>query len=211
MNNYEELGVCGEGAYGTVLKCKSKSRNKPVAIKRMKKTAIDAKAQRELGILQKLRHSNVVGLLDSFSDTKHVYLVFEFMDCDVMALMGAFEHGMPLPRVRSLTAQTCRAISYCHKEGIIHRDLKLENLLIDKKTDKIKLCDFGVARSIGDGDGEYTAYVATRWYRAPELLMLSPSGGGGAGAAEDGSFRNGQTNDATLSGLLLTVGQHLLM
>eukprot|EP00750_Incisomonas_marina_P033248 INCI9704.2.p1 GENE.INCI9704.2~~INCI9704.2.p1 ORF type:complete len:296 (-),score=37.24 INCI9704.2:585-1472(-) len=175
MNNYEELGICGEGAYGTVLKCKSKSRNKQVAIKRMKKTAIDAKAKRELGILQRLNHSNVVGLLDSFSDPKNLYLVFEYMDCDVMALMGAFEHGMPMQRVINFTAQTCRAIAYCHREGIIHRDLKLENLLVNTKTDKIKVCDFGVARQIGDGDGEYTQYVATRWYRAPELLVAPPT------------------------------------
>ena len=180
MNNYVEIGVCGEGAFGTVLKCKSKASNKLVAIKRMKKAAIDRKAQRELSILHTLHHSNVVGLLDSFSDPKYLYLVFEYMDCDVMALMGEFERGMPMPRVINLTAQLCRAVGYCHREGIIHRDLKLENLLINTKNDKIKLCDFGVARHIGDGGGEYTQYVATRWYRAPEILVAPPSQGGGS-------------------------------
>ena len=77
MNNYVELGICGEGAYGQVLKCKSKSRNRQVAIKRMKKSAIDAKAKRELGVLQRLHHGNVIGLVDSFADPKHLYLVFE--------------------------------------------------------------------------------------------------------------------------------------
>ena len=177
MQNYEEIGVCGEGAFGQVLKCKSKNRgNKLVAIKRMKKSAIDDKTKREVSILQRLTHSNVVGLLDSFGDSKHLYLVFEYMDSDVMALMGAFETGMPMPRVQTITAQVCRAIDYCHREGVIHRDLKLENLLINPSSNKVKLCDFGVARHIGDGTGQYTQYVATRWYRAPELLVAPPSG-----------------------------------
>jgi serine/threonine protein kinase len=149
-----------------------------VAVKRMKKTAIDAKTKRELGILQSLNHGNVVGLIDSFSDPKHLFLVFEYMDCDVMALMGDFPKGLPVPRIKHFLTQVCRAIDYCHCEGVVHRDLKLENLLINKKNDKIKLCDFGVARHIGDGRGEYTRYVATRWYRAPELLVAPPSAAG---------------------------------
>ena len=116
MNNYEEIGICGEGAYGTVLKCRSKSSNKTVAIKRMKKVAIDAKAKRELGILQKLRHGNVVGLLDSFADPKHLFLVFEYMDCDVMALMGAFETGMPMERVKNMMGQVRFDVQVFHSQ-----------------------------------------------------------------------------------------------
>ncbi|XP_055519780.1 cyclin-dependent kinase-like 1 isoform X2 [Leucoraja erinacea] len=73
-------------------------------------------------------------------------------------------------RVKSIIRQTLQAVNFCHKHNCIHRDVKPENILITKHG-VVKLCDFGFARILtGPGD-EYTDYVATRWYRAPELLV----------------------------------------
>lgn len=64
-----------------------------------------------------------------------------------------------------------QAIDHCHRHSVVHRDIKPENLLLDGQ-DRMKLCDFGFARMIGpEGGGAMTEYVATRWYRAPELLL----------------------------------------
>uniref|UniRef100_A0ABK0LUV2 Cyclin dependent kinase like 1 n=1 Tax=Rattus norvegicus TaxID=10116 RepID=A0ABK0LUV2_RAT len=77
---------------------------------------------------------------------------------------------VPEPLVKNITWQTLQAVNFCHKHNCIHRDVKPENILITKHS-VIKLCDFGFARLLtGPGD-YYTDYVATRWYRSPELLV----------------------------------------
>ena len=74
--------------------------------------------------------------------------------------------------------QLIKAIEYCHRHGVIHRDIKPENLLIDSNTNVLKLCDFGFARALPNKNKEVnmTDYVATRWYRSPELLLGSNYG-----------------------------------
>ncbi|KAK2168699.1 hypothetical protein LSH36_15g20032 [Paralvinella palmiformis] len=86
-------------------------------------------------------------------------------------------NGVPLEKARSYVYQLCRAIQWCHCNDVIHRDIKPENLLIGKD-DVLKLCDFGFARNLtnSDASGRYTDYVATRWYRSPELLLGSSYG-----------------------------------
>ncbi len=67
--------------------------------------------------------------------------------------------------------QLCRAITWCHEHDVVHRDIKPENLLINPDQ-SLKLCDFGFARTLNSKNkGDLTDYVATRWYRAPELLL----------------------------------------
>ncbi len=68
--------------------------------------------------------------------------------------------------------QLCRAIAWCHDHDVVHRDIKPENLLINQSDQSLKLCDFGFARTLNSKNkGDLTDYVATRWYRAPELLL----------------------------------------
>ncbi len=80
--------------------------------------------------------------------------------------------GLGIKVCKSLLFQLCKAISKCHEYNIIHRDIKPENLLIDKQMN-LKMCDFGFARHlrINDKEEPHTEYVATRWYRSPELLL----------------------------------------
>ncbi|XP_067663394.1 cyclin-dependent kinase-like 3 isoform X1 [Haliotis asinina] len=175
MNKYEILGVVGEGAYGVVLKCRHKENGEMVAIKKFKDSEenedVKRTTLRELKMLRTLKQENIVELREAFRRKGKLYLVFEYVERNMLELLEEMPNGVPLEKVRSYIYQLCNAIQWCHSNEIIHRDIKPENLLIGKN-DVLKLCDFGFARTITGGtSGLYTDYVATRWYRSPELLL----------------------------------------
>ncbi|CAF0926491.1 unnamed protein product [Adineta steineri] len=180
-DKYEILGIVGEGAYGVVLEAREKESNKTVAIKYFKQTpGYFSKLhiiERELNILQSLRFENVVELIEWFRDKKRYFLVFEYIESDMLQVLQEHPDGLPLEEVRHLSLQLFNAIHWCHKHDIIHRDIKPENLLISKDS-ILKLCDFGFARFCNTQTSAdyYTNYVATRWYRSPELLIGSAYG-----------------------------------
>jgi len=96
-------------------------------------------------------------------------MVFEYCERTVLNELEASPRGVDPALVKKITHQTLQAVNFCHQHNCIHRDVKPENILITEKG-VIKLCDFGFARMLNKND-EYTDYVATRWYRAPELLV----------------------------------------
>jgi len=178
MNKYEVLGVVGEGAYGVVLKCRNKENAEIVAIKKFKESEDDEILRkttlREVKILRMLRHNNIVCLKEAFKRKAKLYLVFEFADKNLLEVLEEQPSGLDPEVVRNYIYQLCLAIHWCHSNSVIHRDIKPENLLINLKTKTLKLCDFGFARVISKtGNEDLTDYVATRWYRAPELLLGS--------------------------------------
>lgn len=176
MNKYDVLGVVGEGAYGVVLKCRNKDSGEVVAIKKFKESEEDEVVRkttlREVKILRMLRHENVVQLKEAFRRKGKLYLVFEFVEKSMLELLESHPNGVDLETVRFLTWQLTRAIEYCHRHDVIHRDIKPENLLVNPADNSLRLCDFGFARQM-PLDSPLTDYVATRWYRAPELLLGS--------------------------------------
>ncbi|NXS04842.1 CDKL2 protein, partial [Oxylabes madagascariensis] len=119
---------------------------------------------------QQLRHENLVNLLDVCKRKKRWYLVFEFVDHTVLDDLEASPSGLDYDRVRKYLFQIMRGIAFCHSHNIIHRDIKPENILVSQ-SGVVKLCDFGFARPLAASEEVYTDYVATRWYRAPELLV----------------------------------------
>ncbi|XP_050923097.1 cyclin-dependent kinase-like 1 [Lates calcarifer] len=176
MERYESLGLVGEGSYGTVLKCRHRDSGRLVAIKKFVDSDDDKTvkkiALREIRLLRQLRHSNLVNLLEVWKRRRRWYLVFEFVERTLLDDLEQNPSGLNLNTSRQYLYQILRAAAFCHQQNIIHRDIKPENILISHG-DVVKLCDFGFARTVASPaeGGVYTDYVATRWYRAPELLV----------------------------------------
>lgn len=183
MNKYEKLDIAGEGAYGVVLKCKHKETGEVVAIKKFKEQPEEDEASRkvtlrEAKLLKALKHENIVDLKEAFRRKGTLYLVFEFMETSVIDMLDANPSGLDAEVVRKLIYQLLRALEHCHRHNVVHRDIKPENLLVNPGDYSMRLCDFGCARQIKP-DVPLTDYVATRWYRPPELLLGSKAYGKG--------------------------------
>ena len=174
LDKYMKVDKVGEGTYGVVYKCQNKNTKEYVALKKIRleneDEGIPSTAIREISILKQMKHPNIVKLVDLIHGDKKLYLVFEFMDYDLKKFLDM--NGGPLPPqlVKSYLYQITSAIRYCHSKRILHRDLKPQNLLIDKNG-VIKLADFGLARAFGVPIKTLTHEVLTLWYRAPEILL----------------------------------------
>ncbi|EAY11440.1 CMGC family protein kinase [Trichomonas vaginalis G3] len=181
LRKYEVIKKIGQGAYGVVWRVLNKQTQQVVALKKVFgafQNVTDAlRTYREITFLRQLQnHPDIVSLLavHRAENDLDIYLVFECLETDVNAVIRAkilldVHH-------RYIFWQLLCALKYIHSAGIIHRDLKPSNLLINSDA-SIKLCDFGLARSIDTDDNptELTDYIATRWYRAPEILFGSSS------------------------------------
>uniref|UniRef100_A0A3B3ZBE8 Mitogen-activated protein kinase 15 n=1 Tax=Periophthalmus magnuspinnatus TaxID=409849 RepID=A0A3B3ZBE8_9GOBI len=181
---YEIKKRLGKGAYGIVWKAVDRQTGEVVAVKKIFdafRNRTDAQASiSELGLfLQEFGdHPNIVKLLNVIRahNDKDIYLIFEYMDTDLHAVI---KKGTLLKDVhkRYVMYQLLKAIKYLHSGNVIHRDQKPSNVLLDTDC-TVKLCDFGLARSLNQiqedsGNPALTEYVATRWYRAPEILLGS--------------------------------------
>eukprot|EP01111_Echinosteliopsis_oligospora_P011451 TRINITY_DN3789_c0_g1_i1.p1 TRINITY_DN3789_c0_g1~~TRINITY_DN3789_c0_g1_i1.p1 ORF type:complete len:301 (-),score=70.99 TRINITY_DN3789_c0_g1_i1:166-1068(-) len=174
LSKYQKLEKLGEGTYGVVYKAKEKETEKIVALKKMRLEAEDegvpSTAIREISLLKELDHPNIVRLLEVLHSENKLYLVFEYVEQDLKKYMDSVP-GMINPLlVKSYMYQLLRGIAYCHSHRILHRDLKPQNLLIDRNG-ALKLADFGLARAFGIPVRTYTHEVVTLWYRAPEILL----------------------------------------
>ncbi|XP_014471219.1 PREDICTED: cyclin-dependent kinase-like 4 isoform X1 [Dinoponera quadriceps] len=173
MERYERLARLGEGSYGVVFQCRDRQTGKLVAVKKFQQTEDDPLirkiALREIRLLKNLKHPNLVNLLEVFRRKRKLHLVFEYCENTLLNEMEKYPTGCPDLTTRQLTWQILQGVAYCHRLGCVHRDVKPENILITGEG-VVKLCDFGFARMLSPGEN-YTEYVATRWYRAPELLV----------------------------------------
>ncbi|KAK4884487.1 hypothetical protein RN001_000758 [Aquatica leii] len=173
MERYEKLCKLGEGSYGLVYKCRNRDTGDIVAIKKFAESEDDPLirkiALREIRLLKNLKHPNLVNLLEVFRRKRRLHLVFEFCERTVLNELERYPRGCPELVTQQIVCQTLQAVAYCHQHGCIHRDIKPENILLTANG-VVKLCDFGFARMLNPGEN-YTDYVATRWYRSPELLV----------------------------------------
>jgi len=177
---YEVSKVVGEGAYGMVMKSRDRNSATVVAIKEFKVNDDDPDAEevrrtsrREVGLLKSLTHKNIVKYLNEFYEKEKLYVVMEFVPRNLLEVLEAHNNGLNVEVVRCCMFQLCKAMQFIHKQDIVYRDIKPENLLIDPEG-TLKLCDFGFARKVSSEHTVLTDYVATRWYRAPELLLGPP-------------------------------------
>ncbi|XP_045907495.1 serine/threonine-protein kinase MAK-like isoform X2 [Micropterus dolomieu] len=176
MNRYTTLKQLGDGTYGSVLLGKSNETGELVAIKRMKRKFYswdECLNLREVKSLKKLNHANVVKLREVIRENDYLYFVFEYMKENLYQLMKERNKLFPESVIRNMTFQILQGLSFIHKHGYFHRDMKPENLLC-MGPELVKIADFGLAREIRS-QPPYTDYVSTRWYRAPEVLLKSNS------------------------------------
>lgn len=133
---------------------------------------IPSTAIREISLLKELKHPNIVKLWNVVHSEKKLTLVFEFADQDLKKALDDRGKGFDGPTTRSYLFQLLRGIAYCHQHRVLHRDLKPQNLLINRDG-VLKIADFGLARAFGIPVRSYTHEVVTLWYRAPDVLMGS--------------------------------------
>uniref|UniRef100_A0A8C1AWX5 mitogen-activated protein kinase n=2 Tax=Cyprinus carpio TaxID=7962 RepID=A0A8C1AWX5_CYPCA len=172
---YQNLSPVGSGAYGTVCSAYDEKTGLKVAVKKLSRpfqSIIHAKrTYRELRLLKHMKHENVIGLLDVFTpatsleEFNDVYLVTHLMGADLNNIVKC--QKLTDDHVQFLIYQILRGLKYIHSADIIHRDLKPSNLAVNEDCE-LKILDFGLARHTDD---EMTGYVATRWYRAPEIML----------------------------------------
>ena len=180
MKKFEPQGVIGIGAYGIVLKAQNKETNEIVAIKKFKESDQDETIRkislREVKILKLLSHPNIVHQKESFRRKEKLHQVFEYVERTALEVLEKTPTGIAQNLIRLYCFQTQKAVLYLHEQNIIHRDIKPENLLVNSDN-TLKICDFGFARKIHDDPNQrLTDYVATRWYRSPELLLTDRYG-----------------------------------
>lgn len=176
MDKYRILQVIGEGTYGKVFKAQERESGRVVAIKKFKQREeedphVRKTMMREIRILREHRHDNIVNLREYFREKGKLYLIFDYVQKTLLEELQGSPDGLKFDRIKIITYQILLANNFLHENNIIHRDIKPENLLISK-AGLIKLCDFGFARPLNSSPSyQYTDYVSTRWYRAPELLV----------------------------------------
>ncbi|KAH0793849.1 CMGC family protein kinase [Histomonas meleagridis] len=179
LRRYEIIKKIGKGAYGIVWRALDRKTNQIVALKKVfcafQNTTDAQRTYREITFLRHLRdHPFIVGLLAVHRSENDcdLYLSFECMETDVHAVIRA--NILLDIHQRYIFWQLCCALKYIHSAGIIHRDLKPSNMLINSDA-SIKVCDFGLSRAINSPteNDNLTDYIATRWYRSPEILLGS--------------------------------------
>ncbi|XP_052802301.1 cyclin-dependent kinase 12-like [Mya arenaria] len=186
VDMYNIIEIIGEGTFGQVYKAKDGATGELVALKKVRleneKEGFPITAVREIKILRQLNHASIINLkqivtdkqdaVDFRKDRGAFYLVFEYMDHD---LMGILESGLVTfdeLHIASFMKQLLEGLKYCHDKNFLHRDIKCSNILLNNRG-QIKLGDWGLGRLYDAEDKErlYTNKVITLWYRPPELLL----------------------------------------
>ncbi|OQS05585.1 mitogen-activated protein kinase [Thraustotheca clavata] len=204
--NYQIETVLGQGSYGQVVRCKHLPTGDIVAIKKIQNVfsdPIDAKRiLRELSILRQLKHRNIVQIREilcpkDLTKFQTLFVVMEFLPSDLEKLLHSPQF-LTAEHIRWLLLDLLKALKYMHSASIVHRDLKPANVLLNLSPVAIKICDFGLARTIKNPmsatqssstnnkrkrdaspptssskkiQRQLTEHVVTRWYRAPEIIF----------------------------------------
>eukprot|EP00771_Trimastix_marina_P003873 gnl/Trimastix_PCT/585.p1 GENE.gnl/Trimastix_PCT/585~~gnl/Trimastix_PCT/585.p1 ORF type:complete len:374 (+),score=127.25 gnl/Trimastix_PCT/585:964-2085(+) len=172
---YKVLRPIGKGAYGVVVAAKDMRSGEKIAIKKIPNAythLTDTKRTlREIKLLTRFRHENLISIKDiiaptSLDEFNDVLWTTELMDTDLHQVIRS---AQPLSdeHIQYFLYQILRGLKYIHSADVLHRDLKPSNLLLNQNCD-LKICDFGLARL---ANAVQTEYVATRWYRAPEIIL----------------------------------------
>lgn len=176
-DSFEKLDKIGQGTYSSVYKARDLETGKIVAMKKVRFVNMDPESvrfmAREICILRKLDHPNVMKLegLVTSRMSGSLYLVFEYMEHDLAGLAATPGIKFTEPQIKCYIRQLLLGLEHCHSRGVLHRDIKGSNLLINNNG-VLKIGDFGLANIFHpDKKQPLTSRVVTLWYRAPELLL----------------------------------------
>ena len=183
-NHYEILKKLGEGSYGKTYKVKNKDSSDIRAMKQMDKGKIPDMNlfKNEINIMSILDHPNILKLYEVYEDEKFFYLIIEY--CDGGELLHRIrernEKGNPFKEkeIAEIFKEIISAISYCHDNNVVHRDLKLENILFLNKNEnsEIKIIDFGISTILEKKENKIkrlNSKIGTVYYMSPEILKGS--------------------------------------
>uniref|UniRef100_A0A1B6CMG3 Cyclin-dependent kinase 10 n=1 Tax=Clastoptera arizonana TaxID=38151 RepID=A0A1B6CMG3_9HEMI len=176
VSEFEKLNRIGEGTYGIVYRALDTKNDTIVALKKVRmeheKDGLPVSGLREISVLLSCHHENIVQLKEVVvgKSLESIFLAMEYCEQDLASLLDNMKAPFSESHVKCIMLQVLRGLRYLHKNFIVHRDLKVSNLLM---TDKgcVKIADFGLARWFGLPVRPMTPRVVTLWYRAPELLL----------------------------------------
>ena len=174
-SKYIRTTKLGEGTYGVVYRAKDQKGQEIYALKKIRLQAeeegIPSTAIREISLLKELNHINIVKLYEVLHSPKKLTLVFEYVEQDLKKILDTAKgKGLDIKFTKNLLYQLLRGVDHIHKYKVLHRDLKPQNLLINKDN-ILKIADVGLARGYGIPVKNYTHEVVTLWYRPPDVLL----------------------------------------
>ncbi|XP_057811114.1 cyclin-dependent kinase G-2-like isoform X2 [Salvia miltiorrhiza] len=176
VDEFERLNKIDEGTYGVVYRARDKKTGEIVALKKVKmekeREGFPLTSLREINILLSFDYPSIVDVKEVVvgSNLDSIFMVMEYMEHDLKALMETMKQPFSQSEVKCLMLQLLEGVKYLHDNWVLHRDLKTSNLLLNNRGE-LKICDFGLARQYGSPLKPYTHLVVTLWYRAPELLL----------------------------------------
>ncbi|CAG7899626.1 unnamed protein product, partial [Brassica rapa] len=176
---FEKLEKIGQGTYSSVFRARETETGRIVALKKVKFDNFEPESvrfmAREILILRRLDHPNVIKLqgLVTSKLSCNIHLVFEYMEHDLTGLLSSPDISFTTPQIKCYMKQLLSGLDHCHARGVMHRDIKGSNLLVNNEG-VLKVADFGLANfcnASGSNKQPLTSRVVTLWYRPPELLL----------------------------------------
>lgn len=180
---FEKMDKIGQGTYSSVYRALNVQNGKTVALKKVRFDNFQPESvrfmSREISILRRLDHPNIVKLEGLITNrlSCSVYLVFEYMEHDLSGLLSCSDIKFSDSQIKCYMRQLLGGIEHCHSQGIMHRDIKTSNILVNNEG-VLKIADLGLANYISEDQRQsLTSRVVTLWYRPPELLLGSTTYG----------------------------------
>ncbi|CAA0218967.1 unnamed protein product [Arabidopsis thaliana] len=175
---FEKLEKIGQGTYSSVFRARETETGRIVALKKVRFDNFEPESvrfmAREILILRKLNHPNIIkleGIVTSKLSCS-IHLVFEYMEHDLTGLLSSPDIDFTTPQIKCYMKQLLSGLDHCHARGVMHRDIKGSNLLVNNEG-ILKVADFGLANFCNASGNKQplTSRVVTLWYRPPELLL----------------------------------------
>ncbi|PIN14820.1 Cdc2-related protein kinase [Handroanthus impetiginosus] len=182
-DTFERLEKIGQGTYSNVYRARNVETGKIFAVKKVRFDNFQPESvrfmAREILILRKLDHPNIMKLEGIITSrlSCHIYLVFEYMEHDLAGLLSCPDIKFTDSQIKCYMRQLLSGVEHCHSRGILHRDIKTSNILVNNEG-ILKLADFGLSNFMRPKNKRpLTSRVVTLWYRPPELLLGSTNYG----------------------------------